>query len=334
MIIMSPNKGKLVVAELRKGSEKGLALAKKIILAEKMEPQKLQSACEHYLEYWDDFTHAGFFSMACEAVGGNPDDTVVAQAAIAIMAAAFDLHDDILDKSTAKNKIPTVYGKYGVEMALLLGNAFLIEGFKTLVDSINDFPKEKRGSILETTKKLLFEVGNAHSMEICFKQSKQFTPNEYMTITERKAASIEADLMLGAIFGGGNETEVSVLARIGRIIGILATLRDDLVDVFDITELRQRIAVQDLPLPIRFAIQDDNTNLRVLAFVSNPRISTSSVAELVNFTLNSTSVTKLKYRMQLLIEEALALLNKLPTKKLHSKLQAAITFMLEDLDYS
>ena len=91
--------------------------------------------------------------MACEAVGGNPDDNLLAQAAISIMPAAFDLHDDIFDKSKAKNKIPTVYGKYGIEIALLLGNAFLIEGFKILVDSATEFPKEERKKLLHLTKK-------------------------------------------------------------------------------------------------------------------------------------------------------------------------------------
>ena len=141
---MQHKKGKLVVAEMKKASEKGLTLAKLILQAEKMEPPKLRNAFEHYLEHWDDFTHAGLFSMACEAVGGNPDDSILAQAGIAMMAAAFDLHDDILDKSKAKNKIPTVYGKYGVEMALLLGNAFLIEGFKIFADSTTTFSKRKK----------------------------------------------------------------------------------------------------------------------------------------------------------------------------------------------
>ena len=328
---MPPKKGKLVVAELRKGSEKGLALAKQILQAEKMEPPKLRNAFEHYIEHWDDFTHAGLFSMACEAVGGNPDDSVLAQAAIAMMAAAFDLHDDIIDKSKAKNKIPTVYGKFGVEMALLLGNAFLIEGFKIFADSTTTFPKEKRKNILETTKNLLFEVGNAHSLEICLKQSKRVTPNDYLMITELKAASIEADLMLGAIFGGGNETEVAILAKLGRIIGVLATLRDDLVDVFDIEELRQRIAVQDLPLPLLFSMQDNKMKPRFMTILSKPRITRSAVAELVDLTLEAKPVAQMKDRMQLLMREGLTLLNKLPKKKLRSKLQAVVSFMLEDL---
>lgn len=331
---MPPKKGKIVVAELKKGSEKGLILARQILLAEKMEPPKLHRACEHYLEHWNDFTHPGLLSMACEAVGGVPDDSVLAQAAIAILAAAFDLHDDILDKSETKNKIPTVYGKFGVEMTLLLGDAFLIEGFKTLIDSMAKFPEEKRKNALQVTKNLLFEVGNAHSLEICKKLSKHMTLDNYMMITELKAASIEADLMLGALFGGGDETEVASLARLGRIIGILATLRDDLVDVFDIGELHQRMAVKDLPLPILFAIQDDKMNARIMTILSKPRVTMSEVSELVDFTFDAKSTAKLKNRMQGLIGEGLTLLNKLPMKELHSKLQAVVTFMLEDLQAS
>jgi geranylgeranyl pyrophosphate synthase len=328
---MPQKKGKLVVAELRKGSEKGLALAKQILHVEKMDSPKLHSAFEYYLEHWDDFTHAGLFSLACEAVGGNPDNSVLAQAAVAMMAAAFDLHDDILDKSKAKNKIPTVYGKFGIEIALLLGNAFLIEGFKTLADSTTTFPKERRKNILETTKNLFFDVGNAHVLEICFKQRKRVTPNDYMMITELKAASIEADLMLGALFGGGNEAEVANLAKFGRILGVLGTLRDDLVDVFDIEELRQRIAVQDLPLPLLFAMQDKKIGSRAATILSKSKITEKDITELVNLTLESNPVVEMKDRMKLLIKEALTVLAKLPKKNLHRKLQAVASFMLEDL---
>jgi len=328
---MPPKKGELVVAELRKGSEKGLALAKQILLAEKMEPPKLYSACEYYVEHWNDFTHAGLFSMACKAVGGNPEESVLVQAAIAIMAASFDLHDDILDKDKTKNNISTVYGEFGFEITLLLGDAFLIEGFKTLMDSIIKFPIEKGKRILEKTKNLLFEVGNAHSLEVYLKKGKRMTLNDYIMITERKGASIEADMMFGALFGGGDEDEVATLAKLGRIIGILVILRDDLVDVFDIEELRQRIAVKDLPLPLLFALQDDKINSRVLTLLSRSKITSRVVSELVDLTLQSEPAAKLKKKMQLLIEEGLTLLNKLKKRKHARSLQAVLTFMLEDL---
>ena len=327
---MQPKKGKLIVADLKRRSKKGLLLAKQTLQAEKMEPLELRNAFKHYIKYWDDFTHVGFFSLACEAVGGTPDDNLLPQAAIAMMAAAFDIHDDIIDRSEEKNKIPTVYGKYGVEMALLLGNAFLIYGLKLFADTITIFPTEKGKSVLETTRQLLFEVGNGHASEVNLKR-KRLTPNEYMIITQMKAASIETDMMLGALFGGGNETEIASFARLGRILGILATLRDDLVDVFDIEELHQRIVAKDLPVPLLFAMRDKKVKTKIKAILSNPKITEDAVTELVELTLNTSSTAEMKNEMQLLIGEGLSLINKLPRKKLRSNIQALISFMLEDL---
>ncbi len=327
---MPRKKGKRVVADLKRRSEKSLSLTKKILETERLEPLKLNSALKHYLKHWIDFTHMGFFSMACDAAGGNTDDNLLPQAAIGMMSAAFDIQDDIIDRSESKNKIPTVFGKYGVEMALLLGNAFLIEGLKLFSDSVTAFPAEKGKAIFESTRRLLFEVGTAHALETNSKQRRRTTPSKYMRITKMKAASIEADFMLGAVFGGGNESEVQSLARLGRILGILATLRDDLVDVFDIEELRQRIAVQDLPMPILFSMQNEEARSRIDNLLSKSRLTDNAVNELVNLTLTSDPVKHLKDTMQLLIGEGLSLLKELP-RNTGSSLHDVVSFMLEDL---
>lgn len=323
--------GEVIVADLKKRSEKGLELAKHILLEEKIEHPKLREGLEHYIAHWNEFLHPGLFAIACEAVGGDPNRVLPTQAAIAMMTAAFDVQDDIIDKSTEKNRIATVYGMLGAEMTLLLGNAFLIEGFKLFVDSTAMLPKEKRKNALEKVKKLLFEVGNAHALEVGLKERKNVTPNDYMKITEMKAASVEADMYLGALLGGGKDDEVEALARMGRILGILATLRDDLIDVFDIEELRQRIAVNDLPLPLSFAIQEQGNRGKVMKILSKPRLTKSDVAELVDITLVAKPVVQLKNEMKSLIREGSTLTNKLSRIKLRSKLKAVLSFMLEDL---
>ena len=328
---MTRKKGEVIVADLKKRSKKGLELAKQILLSEKMEYPKLREALEHYLLNWDEFTHPGFFSVACETVGGNPDDSLSTQAAIAMLTAAFDVHDDIIDRSAAKNEKPTVYGKFGIEIALLLGNAFLIEGLELFAKSTVEFPKEKQESMLENLKNLLFDVGNAHALEVGYKKSKSISPSNYLKITEMKAASIEADMYVGALFGGGNETEVQILAKVGRILGILATLRDDLIDIFDVEELRQRISVQDLPLPIVFALEDKKAKGKILDALSKPCVTEKQVVTLVESTLHAEPVVRLREHMQQLIGEGLSLLNRLPKTKLQSELQALLEFMLEDL---
>jgi geranylgeranyl diphosphate synthase type I len=321
----------MLLEMLKKRSKKGLELAKQVLRTEKIEHPTLRDALEHYLAHWNDFMHPGLFSIACEAAGGDPDDVVLTQAAIAMMAAAFDMHDDIIDKSKVKHKIPTVYGKFGAKIALLLGDAFLIEGFKLFVDSTTKLPKEKEA--LETVKRLTFEVGNAHVLEIGLKERKSTAPDDYMKVIEMKAAGIELDMHLGALLGGGEDVEVEVLAKLGRIIGILGTLREEFIDVFEIEELCQRIAVQDLPLPLLFAMQDHEAKRKVLNIISEPKITKSDVAKLVDVTLEAEPVVKLKKKMQHLIEKGLNLANNPRNAKLQSipSLQRLLPFMLEDL---
>jgi geranylgeranyl pyrophosphate synthase len=323
--------GKIVVADLKKRSEKGLSLAKQMLLAEKMGYPKLREALEHYIANWNDSTHPGLFAMACEAVGGDIKDALQAQAAIAIMAAAFDIHDDIIDESETKHKVPTVYGKFGTGIAILLGNAFLIEGFKLLVDSAAVLPKERGKSMLEAYKKLLFEVGNAHALEVGLKGRKNVAPSDYLKIIEMKAAGIEADVYLGALFGGGNDIEVEASARLGRILGILVTLREEFIDVFEIEELRQRIAVHDLPLPLLAVMQDKKAAGEVHRILSKYRLSEEDITKLLNVTLEAEPVLEIKEKMQLLMGEGIHLAKKLPNSKPQGKLQAFISFMLEDL---
>jgi geranylgeranyl pyrophosphate synthase len=331
---MSPKKGKAVVANLTKRSRNGLLLARQTMMAEKMESPKLQDALEYYLENWNDFTHLGLFSMACEAVGGKPDAALSPQAAIAMMAAAFDIHDDILDKSNFKHKIPTIYGKFGPEIALLLGNGFLIEGFTLLTDSLTVFPKEKQQGVLGKIKQLLFEMGKAHALEVNLKLEKKCTFEDYIRITEMKAAGIEADMYLGVLFGKGTKSECEILANTGRILGILATLRDDLIDIFDIEELRQRMSVRDWPLPLMFAMMNQDTPKSVANITKKGNITETNVAELVDFAFKSEPVIKMEEKMRCLIAQGLKLTNKLPANRSERQIQTLLKFMLEDLQIS
>ncbi|MCW3999707.1 MAG: polyprenyl synthetase family protein [Candidatus Bathyarchaeota archaeon] len=323
--------GNLVVKDLRKRSQKSLEYAKQILLDEKIEQPDLNCALEHYVANWGEFTHPGLFSMAYEAAGADPAEGLQAQAAILMFTAAFDIHDDIIDRSTEKHNVPTVYGKFGAEMALLLGNAFLIEGFKLFAESIIKLPLEKQKDAPRKLQELLYEVGNAHALELALKDSKNITASEYLHITELKAASLEADMYFGALFAGAKDAENAALARIGRLLGILLTLRDDIVDIFDAEELHQRIQVQDLPIPLILAMGNQEIKASIMPIISKPELTKSDVAELVEIAVDSPPVKKLKTVMQQFVDEGLYLSSKLLETKPKSKLQNLLKFMLEDL---
>jgi geranylgeranyl pyrophosphate synthase len=326
---MTPKKAAAVIANLRKRSKKGLEFAKRTLKAEDIRYTKLHEALEYYLAHWDDFTHPGLFSIACEAVEGDPDAAVPTQAAIAMLAAAFDIHDDIIDKSQTKHGIPTVYGKFGEEVSLLLGNAFLIEGYTLFGKALEEL-KIEQAKVFGIIKQSLYEFGNAHALELGLKIKAVATPDEYLQIVKMKAASIEGDMRIGAIVGGGTPEEVEALGRYGRILGTLAMLREEFVDVFDMEELMQRSASEYLPIPILCALQDAESKKKIEEILTK-KITNEDIDALVDIMFENKGVQDLKKRMECLMAEAVDLIPHVRGMYIREQLLGFVYSTLEDL---
>jgi geranylgeranyl pyrophosphate synthase len=320
----------VIVEELRKRSSKGLEFAKKTMLAERIEYKKLREALEHYTLHWNDFTHSGLFSLACEAVGGRPDNAKQVQAAITLLAAAFDIHDDIIDESKQKHGIPTVFGKYGGNIALLLGNAFLIKGFTLFYVSVEQMAPKKTREVIEALQESLFELGNAHALELNLRGRIDASPEEYMRMVEMKAASIETDMQIGAIIGGGSNPEVEALAKYGRILGTLATLREEFIDIFEVEELNQRLKGETLPIPMLCAFQDARSRTRIKKLIKK-EITDKDVEELLDIVLKSKPVAKLREQMVDLSTQAAELSSYVRNETISPLLRQLAESTLEDL---
>ncbi len=324
-------KSKMIVALLKKKSRKGLIFTKKTILAEEIEHKKLREALEYYVLNWTDFTHLGLFSIACEAVGGNPDRVLPIQAAILNLSAAFDIHDDIIDKSKFKHGKPTVFGKFGKEIALLLGNAFLVKGFTVLGKSLGELTENKVKDVFITLEKSLFEIGNAHALELNLRRKLDIEPQEYFKILKMKASSIEADMRIGAIVGGGTKSEVEALTKYGRILGILAVLREEFIDIFELEELSQRMRSGCLPIPILYVIQDEKSRERIQKLLAKKRITSKDHSQLLDLIFETKGVRRLKRAMEVLIEEATQLVPDIKLKNSKAILKSLAESVLEDL---
>jgi geranylgeranyl pyrophosphate synthase len=322
---------KMLMADLVTRGNKGLEFAKLTMNNEKMDYPKLREALDLYLSDWHDFTHAGLFSLACEAVGGKPDASVPIQASIAMVAAAFDLHDDIIDQSETKHGKLTVFGKYGQELTLLLGNAFLMQGFMLLVKSVSEFAPSKMQLSIDVLKDNLFEVGNAHALELGLKGKAAGNPDEYLDFVKKKAASIEADMSLGAIFGGGTEDEIRALGKFGRILGILATLREEFIDVYEVEELLQKMKVERLPIPIVLAMQNHTTKKQINEILVKRKLAKKDSEKLIEIVFETRHVKDLKKEMEDSATEAIYLLRILQGKVLRKQLELCVSSMLEDL---
>jgi geranylgeranyl diphosphate synthase type II len=321
----------MLVKDFQERSEKCHDYVKTSFLSEHIEHEKLQRALEYYFSYWNDFTHPGIFSIAFEAAGGKLENAVRPQAAMAMMAAAFDIHDDIIDGSKRKHGRLTVFGKFGQDIALLLGDAFLIKGFTLLSDSVAELIVEKEREVFATVKKCLFEVGNAHAQELDAKGKFDVSPDDYLHVLEMKAASIEADTHVAAIIAGGSEKEIDALREYGRILGVLATLREEFVDIFEVEELTRRVQSETLPIPIMLALQEKKTKEKIMKLLRKGKITTNGVDKLASVLLDTEPVARLKRKMEKLCERAISLAGQIADRKSKPLLSYLAQSMLEDL---
>lgn len=316
---------------LQQKSEKALEKAKKFILNEKIENKRAREALEYYVGNWNDTTHPGILALACEAVGGSLEKAEPMQIAMLYLAAAVDLHDDIIDQSKVKNGKPTVFGKYGRDITLLLGDIIMVKGFTFLYNYCKEIEPKRFEMIICSLKTKLLDLGNAHLLEVDLKRKTKFNIDQYMQILEKKASSIEVNTEIGAIIGGGSLNEIEALARYGRILGTLIGLREDFIDIFEPDELKNRMRNEILPLPLIYTFKNVETRNNILKILSKPKISKYDIEKILEYVFQSKEVQNLKAYMQNLAKQALQIVSGVKNKVIAKDLSLLINASLEDL---
>ncbi len=323
-------KSRMVLKILRRKSQRGLDFARRTMLEERIESGIIQKALEYYVTHWQILTHPGPFLIAYEAVGGNPDKADEAQGAIVMLAAALDIHDDIIDRSKTKHGTLTVVGKFGNDVALLLGDAFFIGGFALLGRVATRLLPNHPEEVLEIAKEAMFETGDAHALEFAFRGKLDADPKEYMKILEMKGAATIMSIKLGAMLGGGSDQEIKTLALYGRIFGTLAALREEFIDIFESEELNNRIQNECLPLPVLYALQDRNST-EIRRILSKKGVSDADISQILDLVFESRQVRKLKNKMDTMANEACTLLLTIKNVESREILCQMIRSLTEDL---
>ncbi len=243
---------------LNERGNKVLEAARNEILQEEIECKEAREALTYFItQCWHNVFEPTLLSLACEAVGGDPNITTPIAVSMILISGAIDIHDDIIDQSKIKRQSPTVLGKFGQNIALLAGDALLFKGFKLLYESAEKgIPVEKIERIIAIIKKSFFELGEAEALELRFRGRIDVTPEEYLYVVKKKSADVEAITHISAILGGGSKEEVEALKKYGRLLGMLIILRDDLLDMIDFDEAVHRIKKEHLPLPIIYVLQN------------------------------------------------------------------------------
>jgi len=268
-------------------------------------------------EYWHDFTSSALLSLVCEAVGGDPKATTPVAVSITLISGAIDIHDDIIDKSKTKDTRPTVYGKFGKNIALLVGDALLFKGFTVLHNAAEKgVPAEKIARIANIINKTFYELGNAEALELQFRGRTDVTPQEYLAVIRKKGADIEASTRISAILGGASEEEIDALGEYGRILGMLIILRDEMIDMLDPEETIHRIKKEHLNIAILYALQNPKMNQTIKSLLKE-EITPENAEKLSTIVDEAGGFARIDACMNKLVKDATIKIEKVKLNKKH-----------------
>jgi geranylgeranyl diphosphate synthase type II len=314
-------------------SVRAFEVGRECMQREHLESKQVHDASKYYMEHWHNIIHPGLISLTGEATRANPDAILQAQVAMLLLTAAFDIHDDIIDQSSAKNGKPTVFGKFGKDIALLMGNAFLVKGF-TALHGLGDFvPAAKVKEIFNVAQQAFFKIGDAHALEISVRGHEDVPINEYWHIVEMKASALQADAKIGAVLSSATRGEIEALATYGYAIGELEILRDDFIDVFEAEELYNRLKNECPPLPILYAFQNKKTKKKIQGTLRKKMSQEDTDVDLVvDMMFETREVKQLLRKMRHIVDQAVNCLSTLDDSAARTTLRELALSMLEGLN--
>ena len=109
------------------------------------------------------------------------------------------LHDDIMDNAAVRRGKPSVYAKWGQNVAILSGDAMLICAYRLL----GEVPAQLLPQILSTFNTMALEVCEGQQYDMDFERKPKVSVVEYMHMIELKTSVLLAGATtIGALLGG------------------------------------------------------------------------------------------------------------------------------------
>lgn len=168
---------------------------------------------------------------ACELFGGNRLAAFPTACALEMIHAASLIHDDLpcMDDDPLRRGKPSNHTIYGVDMAILAGDALFPLGFQHIVSHTpaNLVPETQ---LLRVTTEIARTVGST-GMAAGQYVDLEGGPNSVEFVQQKKFGEMgECSAVCGGLLAGANDDDIQRLRRYGRAVGMLYQVVDDILE--------------------------------------------------------------------------------------------------------
>lgn len=193
------------------------------------EPQTLFSPIEYILGLGGKRVRPALTLMAHNLFSDKVDTVIPVALGIEVFHNFTLLHDDLMDRADVRRGKPTVHKKWCDNIAILSGDAMLIEAYKFVAQTKTEHLTEVFSLFSQTATEIC--CGQQFDME--FESRLDVSIEEYIEMIRLKTAVLlGCALQEGAIIGNASDEDAKHLYDFGINIGLAFQLKDDLLDVY------------------------------------------------------------------------------------------------------
>jgi len=166
---------------------------------------------------------------ACEVFGGDIEEALDTACAIEIYHNFTLVHDDIIDEADIRRNETTVHKAFGINKAILTGDAMLLHAIHLL----NKAPRDKHFVLLTAFEKVAAEVIEGEQYDVDFENIPEVSLGEYQNMIRLKTSVLlAAALHMGAILGNASPEDRRNIYDFGEKLGLAFQIKDDYLDTF------------------------------------------------------------------------------------------------------
>lgn len=272
--------------------------------------------------------------LGCGLFSDDVQQALPAAAAVEVFHNFTLLHDDIMDNASMRRGKPSVYAKWGQNVAILSGDAMLIYAYRLL----GGVPATLLPRILQTFNEMALEVCEGQQYDMDFERKQKVSVVEYMHMIELKTSVLLAGaVVIGALLGGASEEDCRRLRRFAVELGLAFQLQDDLLDSYGDERLGKAIGGDILEgkktyLMVTAMSRAEESDREILRTAyKDPALTDEAKIAAVKAVYDRLGIPRLaEQQIQLRFERALGILDTLSVEKSRTQQMRAYAKSLID----
>jgi geranylgeranyl diphosphate synthase, type I len=185
--------------------------------------------------------------LSSAACGTDWPSALPAAAAVELVHNFSLVHDDIQDNSDKRRGRPTTWVKWGMPMAINVGDALFVMSNQAIIDLKENYPAQIVVQAAEILHSTCLELTRGQFLDMSYEERNDLTVEDYWPmIAGKTAALLSACCHIGAVLGGADDIKQDAYRAFGHYLGLAFQVQDDVLGIWGDEALTGKSAASDL----------------------------------------------------------------------------------------